>query len=541
MVGDGFGGRGWYKPHNYQVGAYSAFTVCGDSNQLYGWGYNGNGELADGTTNPAVAPVAATGMKNIKFYTTGYVSAAIKNDSTAWVWGNFPNSGFSSPAQVLTNVKFADGGISHAVFVKNDHTVWGVGRNMAGELGNGTVSDSPITTAVQMIGVSNAVRAIAVGYLLNAATFILLADSTVSVTGSKYLFPGTSITILEKIETLRNIIDIKGNAEAMYALNSQGEVFFYSPPNSNSINPTKITFPQAASPIIALSANNDGLHCLALDTNYNVYAWGENFHGQLGCGDTITKLTPVLVATNAVDIFAGENFSYILKTDNTLWASGQSGYSDHSATFGSIWMNLPNIKRNVFTQIDPTIPPMNLCAPKVFGVVPIKLSNFTCVANGNTANLNWQSAEESNASKYIVQYSNDGNSFKDIATVFATGSNSKYNFIHQQVNGTAFYRLMMMDKDGSFKYSEIRVVKFDNKAGVTIAPNPANDVLYVFAKNNASIKSIQIVSTDGQIIKVLNPYNSGQQINISTLASGTYILKAVYNNNQMEYGRLIKM
>lgn len=38
MVGDGFGGRGWYVPHNYQVGAYSAYTVCGDSNQLYAGG-----------------------------------------------------------------------------------------------------------------------------------------------------------------------------------------------------------------------------------------------------------------------------------------------------------------------------------------------------------------------------------------------------------------------------------------------------------------------------------------------------------------------
>ena len=35
---------------------------------------------------------------------------------------------------------------------------------------------------------------------------------------------------------------------------------------------------------------------------------------------------PLLVATNVIDIFAGENFSYILKADNTLWATGKSGY-----------------------------------------------------------------------------------------------------------------------------------------------------------------------------------------------------------------------
>ena len=184
---------------------------------------------------------------------------------------------------------------------------------------------------------------------------------------------------------------------------------------------------------------------------------------------------------------------------------------------------------------------MNLCAPKVWGVVPIKLLSFTCAANGNTANVNWQSAEEINADKYIVEYSSDGRNFQSIATILAKGSNSKYNYTHQQVSGTGFYRLKMIDKDGSFKYSEIRVVKFDNKNGFTIAPNPANEVVFVFTKNNEAIKSIQLLSVDGKLLKTVNDYNSGEGISIYNLAKGTYILKAVYKNGETEYGRVIKM
>jgi len=44
--------------------------------------------------------------------------------------------------------------------------------------------------------------------------------------------------------------------------------------------------------------------------------------------------------------------------------------------------------------------------------------------------------------------------------------------------------LKMLDKDGNFTYSEIRIVKFDSKAGFTIAPNPAKNVVYVFTKNH---------------------------------------------------------
>lgn len=566
MVGDGFGGRGWYKPHNYQVGAYSAYTVCGDSNQLYAWGDNLEGELGNGTYIPSDTPVKVLGMSNVKFYTTGYISAVIKSDNTAWVWGGyeFLPTGFGAvPVQVLTDVKFADGGLSHAVLVRNDGSVMGVGQNVNGELGNGNTSTSPVTVPVAMTNVTNAVRAVAAGYNsiliddgeVSAATIILLSDGTVKITGGGGWFRTSNSTSPVIMPGLFNIIDIKGNTGAVFALNNSGEVysfgrdftpeiFNYSAPvlglgntAGTIVPPTKITFPSGAAPIVALSANNDGYSCMALDSNHNVYAWGDNSYGQLGDGTLVSRSTPVLVAANVIDIYAGENFSYILKSDSTLWAAGQSGYDN---TAGSIWMNLSNVQRSAFTRIDPTIAPMNLCAPKVWGVVPVKLSNFTSIANGTNAILNWQSSEETNAGKYVVQYSNDGRSFKDIATVFATGSNSKYNYIHQQVSGTAFYRLKMMDKDGSFSYSAIRVVKFDNKAGFTMAPNPANDVVYLFTKNNAVIKSIQIAAIDGKVVKVVNNYNNGQGLNVSALAAGTYILKAIYQNNEMQYGRFIK-
>jgi gliding motility-associated-like protein len=56
---------------------------------------------------------------------------------------------------------------------------------------------------------------------------------------------------------------------------------------------------------------------------------------------------------------AGETFSYIVKTDGTLWGVGES----NPGTPGSIWLNLPDVSRLVFTQLDPTIAPLNLCNP----------------------------------------------------------------------------------------------------------------------------------------------------------------------------------
>lgn len=563
MTGDGFGGRGWYVAHNYQVGAYSAYTVCGDSNQLYAWGSNDQGQLGSSVYS-TISPVPVTGMTHTKFYTTGYVSAAIKDDKTAWVWGYlFP----ITPIQVLSDVKFVDAGLSHAVFVMDDGTVWGVGLNGDGALGNGTTSQTFINMPVQMTGITNAVRAVAVGCNFNingslagtAATIILLADGTVKVTGGGGWFQSANSTTPVTLTGLNNIVDIKGGVFGAYALNSSGEVYSFgkerSPfengvfpvlglgiTNGDIVLPTKVNFPVTAAPIVAISANNDGYSCFALDSSHNAYSWGgihDFTYGQLGDGTYFAKLTPTLVATNVIDIFAGENHSYILKADNSLWATGQSGYN--TPLDGSIWMNLPNIQRNVFTQIDPTIPPMNLCSPKVYGVVPIRLLNFTCITVGDAANLNWVSAEEINADKYIVEYSKDGSNFQSIAIIAAKGSGNYYNYVHQQVNGTAFYRLKMIDRDGSFKYSKIRAVKFDKTAGFAIAPNPANGVAYVFTKNNEAAKSVQVFSIDGQLIKTHSNFGNGDGIDIFKLPNGTYILKVIYKNGETEYGRFIKI
>lgn len=368
MVGDGFGGRGWYVPHNYQVGSYSAYTVCGDSDQLYSWGGNNSGELGDGTFVSSVVPVKVIGMTNVRFYATGYVAGVIKKDNTAWVWGS-ANHGFSTiPKQLLNDVKFLDGAISHIVFVKTDGTVWAAGENYKGELGNGLASPYGAQIPKQMTGITNAVRAIAV----DKASIILLSDGTLKVTGGGGVFQAVNSTIPVAVNGVKDIVDIKGNTWSAYALDKNGNVFAFGQhpsflglgavSDNAYIPPTKMTFPAGAAPIVALSSNCDGYSSLALDSNHNVYGWGSNFYGELGLGNNSTTLYPTLITSNAVDIFAGETFCYILKSDSTLWASGQSAFN------GSIWMNLANFQRNVFTKIDPAIAPMNLCSPKIYGI-----------------------------------------------------------------------------------------------------------------------------------------------------------------------------
>lgn len=71
-----------------------------------------------------------------------------------------------------------------------------------------------------------------------------------------------------------------------------------------------------------------GSHTLALSTDGQVWAWGNNDSGQLGDGTNTQRATPVLVQNldHVVNIAAGSRHSLAVKNDGTVWAWGNGDY-----------------------------------------------------------------------------------------------------------------------------------------------------------------------------------------------------------------------
>ena len=464
MIGDGFGGRSWYKPVNYSTGSYSAYTVCDPNKQLYAWGNNSWGQLGNGTNTHSTAPVAVSGMTNTKFYTTGYVALAIKNDNTAWVWATgytttdpadiADGSGYGYlPTQVLTNVKFGDAGYGTAAFVKNDGTVWVAGNNQCGQYGNGTTGPSQPTSppvAQQMTGITNAVRVAIAGNQTGTTTVVLLSDGTImqagggGITSRAGAFAITATRSLTPVALagISNVVDIKASNAAVFALKDNGDVFSWgaSPlgyAGSTTYTPTKITFPAGTAPIVAMSAMNDGGHAFFLDENHKVYAIGSNVTGLYGIGTTVGSVTPVLVATGVKDILVAELFSYIIKDDNTLWAAGKTA---QAANTGSIWMNLGEASRTLFTQLNPAVAPMNLCivqpVPCAAGTIAPTLSASTklIVSPNTTADITGLVSSTVPAGASLVWFTNNTATGTAYATPTAATAGNYYAFYYDATN-----------------------------------------------------------------------------------------------------------
>lgn len=314
---------------------------------------------------------------------------AIKNDGTGWVWGTNSYTGFNFPApvQVITNAYHSAAGVSHAAFVKTDGTVWTVGNNSKGVYGDGTTTatcTNPTPCAVQMLGITNAKR-VACDRNGNF-TVILLADGSVMQTGTNNQMPVSlqSATPIS-VPGLTNVVDIKATQHAAFALTASGQVYSWggganlgvAGATSGTYLPQLITFPAGAAPIKAISMHIS--NAFAIDDNGNLYAWGFNSYGQIGSGTTIgvatAQQTPVLVETGVQDVMAGGYYAYMYKTNGTMWATGQGATSN---IMSYLWMNLSNVTRYSFTQVNPTISPINLCAPFNYNGMP------PCVA-GTTA------------------------------------------------------------------------------------------------------------------------------------------------------------
>jgi uncharacterized repeat protein (TIGR02543 family) len=118
---------------------------------LQGSGYNGQGALGLGTTEPVDAmTTCANSVRTIAGNSTA--TLVLKSDGSLWAAGanGFGElaTGDTSPRTTLTETQFTDGvkavaaGSNHTLVLKNDGTLWTVGHNEFGQLGDGTTTDS---------------------------------------------------------------------------------------------------------------------------------------------------------------------------------------------------------------------------------------------------------------------------------------------------------------------------------------------------------------------------------------------------------------
>lgn len=179
-------------------------------------------------------------------------------------------------------------------------------------------------------------------------------------------------------------------------------------------------------------------------------------------------------------------------------------------------------------------------------ILPIELIHFQASLIERTVRLEWSTASELNNYGFEVQRSPDGENWKEFTFVEGNGTISStqeyFTFDTQPIVGNNYYRLKQIDYDGQFNYSNMEYVKLESDGNRTfhLYPNPTNSVFKI--QEEFDNVSIQILSPNGTLLKVLSNQSSPIEIDLSSLPTGLYFVKVVNgHNNNICIQQIIKM
>lgn len=159
------------------------------------------------------------------------------------------------------------------------------------------------------------------------------------------------------------------------------------------------------------------------------------------------------------------------------------------------------------------------------GILPIELLSFEGrpVRDGNQ--LTWITGSELMSDRFDVERSLDGEAFTLLGTVAAAGRSNQpleYEFVDTEPpTGIAYYRLRMVDTDGSEEFSNTVVVM--RKGGnMLVFPVPVDDVLN-WSVPDVEVRTVIIRDALGRQVLTATPTTSGiRSAALQRLATGTY-------------------
>jgi alpha-tubulin suppressor-like RCC1 family protein len=304
--------------------------ALGTAGTVWAWGFNGSGQLGDGTLVGRRETAGPVGLLN-NIDAVADIAAgpnhgvAVFEHGGVFRWGFNPATGVTEwlgiPVPNITDIVAVAAGWDFTLALRNDGRVFAWGANTYGQLGDGTTTTRQLP--VQVPGLT-AVRSIAAGY---ATSYAIKSNGAVVTWGST----GTGI-VGGGIGMVANLTPVPfpglSNVEQISAGNTRlarttsGEVWFWGNYSDGEfgdgtvrgVHPTPVKVPGLPQ-IVDIAAG--ARHNLAIASDGTVWAWGSNTEGQIGIpGVPVYGIqptpaqVPLPAGQRAVLVGAGERSSF---------------------------------------------------------------------------------------------------------------------------------------------------------------------------------------------------------------------------------------
>jgi len=235
-----------------------------------------------------------------------------------------------------------------------------------------------------------------------------------------------------------------------------------------------------------------------------------------------------LLANNGPYIFAGTNISGVLVSTNS----------------GINW-TYDNTGLNYLQIISLAVSGRKVFAATVGGgiyirsdIIPVELTSFTSSVSSNDVILDWESATEINTLKYEVERKQGYDQWNKISEVKAAGNSvtpNSYLYKDKKLNsGSYYYRLKIVDYDGSYDYSkETEAIvgipdKFYLSQNYPNPFNPETKISYTIpVESKVTLKIFDLLGSEiAELVNEAKPAGIYEvTFNAANLVSGIYIYR----------------
>ncbi|MBS1736471.1 MAG: T9SS type A sorting domain-containing protein [Bacteroidetes bacterium] len=325
------------------------------------------------------------------------------------------------------------------------------------------------------------------------------------------------------------VVPTIGNNTTLVNIN-KAEYFIDADPGFGKgadISVTAGTNVTASNAVIDLTGLSNGIH--------QVYVRTRDANGKWGL--TNNQIFNILVAAITIppNPAAGNltKFEYFFDTDpgfgkgHTVGIAATTNLNNYS--FAADLTGLADGQHTLFMRSYDGWGLTNTQSFTIGAIVPLSWLSFNAHKVADSVLLNWQTTNEVNVSKMIIERSSDGISFKQVGEMRAknTVNINDYHFAdNQPLQGINYYRIKQIDMDGQYKYSVIVSIVFNKtNAGFIAYPSPANNEVNILINNTLQHNArVKLFSVKGQLLMAVQLRNMLTNISTQNIANGTYIL-----------------
>jgi hypothetical protein len=318
------------------------------------WGYNGSGQLGDGTTVNSSVPVSVSDLSGVTQVSAGEEQAcALLGTGHVDCWGGNEYGELGDGTILSSSTPVEVTGISDAIAVSagergscallltGEVECWG--SNELGQLGNGTTEDSSTPVLV-----SDLTGAIAISAGAGAAPLYPEVNSSAGgqIDGGELDYAWNPMrenqnqrhSSIPLTMPVAGVMAVEGGAEHICALEESGDVYCWgdkligSPNNGIYNEHSEVLTPWEQDDKMTTLSGDDWTTC-GVVVDGGIECWGDDEDGELGdgviSGEDEGSQTPVAVSgiSDATEVSAGKDSVCALLSggDIDCWGGGEDG------------------------------------------------------------------------------------------------------------------------------------------------------------------------------------------------------------------------